>query len=345
MIRFDLRGVKTAMRGIWCVVTVAVSIAATVQWPADARQPPVQAVPPPAAGGRGPNPIPGLAGLVQTPTTGPDAPRFEVASVKRNVAEAVAGNPASVRGLAGGAVRTTNATLRMLVRMAYRLGLTDEIVGGPPWIDTVGFDIDARPTNPTSFMESAYMMRTLLAERFKLVARRESREGPVYALVLARRDGTLGPQITRPAGECVMVSPAFAQTDPRSSDPVKLSAWPPPGRPGRRCGMGPDGDTMKAGSVTMATVVTLLTPLMDRPVVDKTGLAGTFDFDLRYDGAAAFFPGRGRSLAVSPDVPSDPARAPSIFTALQEQLGLRLDPQRGAVDVLAVHSAELPTEN
>ena len=327
------------------VAAIALSIATTVQWPADARQPPVQAVPPPAAGGRGPNPIPGLAGLVETPTTGPDAPRFEVASVKRNVTEAAAGNPASVRGLAGGAVRTTNATLRMLIRMAYRLGLTDEIVGGPPWIDTFGFDIDARPAQPTPFMESAYMMRTLLAERFKLVARRESREGPVYALVLARRDGSLGPQITRPAGECVMTIPAFAQADPKSADPAKLSAWPPPGRPGRRCGVGRDGDTMKAGSVTMATLITVLTPLLDRPIVDKTGLTGNFDFDLRYDGAAASLPGRGRATAVSPDVPSDPARAPSVFTALQEQLGLRLDPRRGAVDVLALVSAELPSEN
>ena len=330
----------------WAVATVAISMAVTVGWPATAQQPPVQTVPVPSAGGRGPNPIPGLAGLVETPTTGPDAPRFEVASVKRNVTEAVAGNPASVRGLAGGAVRTTNATLRMLVRMAYRLGLTDEIVGGPAWIDRYGFDIDARPATPATFADSAYMMRTLLAERFKLVAGRESREGPIYALVLARRGGQLGPQITRPAGECVMAPPALAQPDSKSPAPAKLGAWPPPGRPGRRCGVGRDGDTMKAGSVTMATIITVLTPLMDRPLVDKTGLTGMFDFDLHYDGAAATpLPGRGRATAVSPDAPSDPARAVSIFTALQEQLGLRLDPQRGAVDVFAVVSAELPTDN
>jgi uncharacterized protein (TIGR03435 family) len=229
--------------------------------------------------------------------------------------------------------------------MAYGLGLTDEIVGGPPWIDSYGFDVDARPAKPVTLAETAYMMRTLLAERFKLVARRESREGPVYALVLARRDGALGPQIKRPAGACVMSIPAIARSDANAPDPAKFVAWPAPGRPGRRCGVGPDGDTMKAGSVTMTTLVTLLTPLMDRPVVDKTGLTGSFDFDLRYDGAASSLLGRGRATAVAPDVPSDPARAPSIFTALQEQLGLRLDAQRGAVDVLAVLSAELPTEN
>src|SRR5688572_13787300 len=304
---------------------------------------PADQVVPPAAGGRAPNPIPGLAGLVETPTTGPDAPRFEVASVKRN--KSGGGNSAGLRLLAGGGVRNTNATLRMLIRQAYRLSLTDEIVGGPAWSDTYGFDVDARPAKSATLAESAYMMRTLLAERFKLVARKESREGPIYALVLARRGGALGPQIKRPSGECVMTVPAFARGDANALDPGKQVAWPPPGRPGRRCGVGPDGDTMKAGSVTMATLITVLTPLMDRPVVDKTGLTGNFDFDLLYDGAATPFLGRGRATAVSPDVPSDPARAPSVFTALQEQLGLRLDSQRGAVDVLAVVSAELPTEN
>jgi uncharacterized protein (TIGR03435 family) len=330
-------------RGIWCVAAIALAIATTIEWPAGAHQSAVQSVPPSAAGGRGPNPIPGLAGLVETPTSGPDAPRFEVASIKRNILGG--GSPGGSRTFVTGQVRTTNATLRMLVRMAYRLGLTEEIVGGPPWIDTYGFDVDARPAKPVTLAESSYMMRTLLAERFKLVARRESREGPVYALVLTRRDGALGPQITRPAGECVMTIPAFAQAGAKSSAPPQLGARPAPGSPGRRCGVGPDGDTMKAGSVTMTTLVTLLTPLLDRPVVDKTGLTGPFDFDLRYDGAATSFPGRGRATAVAPDVPSDPAHAPSIFTALQEQLGLRLDPQRGAVDVLAVLSAELPTEN
>lgn len=326
-------------------IAVAVFIGAMLTSSAGAGHPADQVVPP-AAGGRAPNPIPGLAGLVETPTTGPDAPRFEVASVKRN--KSGGGNSAGLRLLAGGGVRNTNATLRMLIRQAYRLSLTDEIVGGPAWSDTYGFDVDARPAKSATLAESAYMMRTLLAERFKLVARKESREGPIYALVLARRGGALGPQIKRPSGECTMVIPDVALSakgGAKTAASAKVSAWPAPGRPGRRCGVGPDGDTMKAGSVTMATLVTLLTPLMDRPVVDKTGLTGTFDFDLRYDGAAASFLGRGRAAAVSPDLPSDPARAPSIFTALQEQLGLRLESQRGAVDVLAVVSAELPTEN
>ena len=316
--------------------------------PGGAQQPPPPApiAGPQAAGGRGPSPFLGLSGWIDSPTSGPNAPRFEVASVKRNALN-TADNPGVSQTQVGGAVRSTNATLKRLIRMAYRLALTDEVVGGPSWVDTQGFDIDARPAKAVSIAESALMMRTLLAERFQLVVRKEPREGSIYALVLSRRDGTLGPQIKRSVGECTMVLPGMARPagpDAKAADPAKF-VWPAPGRPGRRCGIGPDGDTVKAGSISMATLVTYLTPLMDRPVVDKTGLTGNFDFDLRYDGAALALPGRGRATAVSPDAPADPAKGPSVFTALQEQLGIRLDSQRGSVDVLAIKSAELPSEN
>jgi uncharacterized protein (TIGR03435 family) len=316
----------------------------------DARQPPAGPPPiarPQAAGGRGPSPFLGLSGWIESPTTGPAAPRFEVASVKRNPLSPT-DNPGVSQTQVGGAVRTTNATLKRLIRMAYRLALTDEIVGGPSWVDTLGFDVDARPAKTATIAESALMMRTLLAERFQLVARKEPRDGPVYALVLARRDGVLGPQLKKSVGECTMILPGMARpagADANTPDAAKFKS-PAPGRPGRRCGIGPDGDTVKAGSITMSTLVTYLTPMLDRPVVDKTGLTGNFDFDLRYDGAATLLlPGRGRATAVSPDTPTDPAKGPSIFTALQEQLGIRLDSQRGSVDVLAIKSAELPTEN
>jgi uncharacterized protein (TIGR03435 family) len=96
----------------------------------------------------------------------------------------------------------------------------------------------------------------------------------------------------------------------------------------------------------MATLVTVLTPLMDRPIVDRTGLTGAFDFDLRFDGSASMpLPGRRGGTAISPDAPADPTKGPSIFTALQEQLGLKLEPQRGSVPVLASVRAELPSEN
>ena len=141
-----------------------------------------QAPPPPPftgpqiVGARGPNPFLGLSAWVDSPTSGPNAPRFEVASVKRNEAGADSGRGGR-RTLAGGVVRTTNSTLKMLIRMAYRLALTDEIVGGPSWVDSDGFDVDARPAQTVTLADSALMMRTLLAERFKLVVAKEPREG------------------------------------------------------------------------------------------------------------------------------------------------------------------------
>ena len=174
--------------------------------------------------------------------------------------------------LFGGQVRTTNSPLAFLIRAAYGLRMTDELLGGPDWIETYGFDVDAKPAGRVTVAQARLMLRTLLADRFKLVVRRESRDRPIYALVRARRDGELGPQIKRPKGDCVMVMPGFVR-------------------------------------------------------------AATLSF------------GRGRAAAVSPDSAPEPGSLPSLFTAPQQQLGLRLDAQRGPVDALVVHEADLPAEH
>jgi uncharacterized protein (TIGR03435 family) len=292
----------------------------------------------------------GLAGLVESPTTGPDAPRFETASIRPN--RSGGGGQGGGQILATGQVRTTNASLRFLIRMAYGLRMTDMVVDGPDWMEPAGFDGDPRPEEPVTVQRARLMLRTLLAERFRLVVRREPRELPVYALRLARDDGRLGPQIRRPVGECVMAIPAFAQAtgrdDAKPPEAVSLESQPPLGQPGRRCGMAREAPgTVYAGSTAISGLITLLSPALDRPVVDKTGLTGTFDFDLRYTGGATFVGLAGRGAPVSaPDIAADPSSdAPSIFTALREQLGLKLEADRGPVDVLVVHQAERPTEN
>jgi len=297
---------------------------------------------------RGAPPLPGLAGFVESPTTGPNAPRFAVASIKRNEAGVGGSGGSFGQTLPGGQVRSTNLSLRTLIRTAYGLTMTDQVMGGPSWIDTYGFDVDAKPAESVTIAQARLMLRTLLAERFTLVVRGEPREQPIYALVLARRDGTLGPQIKRSTGACVPFVPGFARAagggDAGAADSTKPGPQPQPGQPGRRCGVGPDGDTLKAGSATMTTLISILTPTVDRPIIDRTGLVGMFDFDLRYAGGGMVL-GRGRGAAVSPDSAAEPGGLPSLFTALPEQLGLRLDAQRGPVDVLVVQSAELPTEN
>jgi uncharacterized protein (TIGR03435 family) len=310
----------------------------------------MSAAPRGAAQGRGFPAPEGLAGLVESPTTGPDAPRFEVASIRPNKDGTRGGG---ARTLPTGRVTTTNITLRRLIGMAYGLRMTDIVVGGPEWIHTEGFDVDARPEGEVAVQRARLMLRTLLAERFKLAVRRESREMPVYALRLANADGRFGAQLQRPVGECVMAIPAFAQAagpgDAARPDPAAFGSQPPLGKPGRRCGIAIEGPgTIKAGSTAIIGLITLLTPSLDRPVIDKTGLGGVFDFDLRYMGAAprldAGLRGRGAPLSTT-DAAPDPSDAPNVFTAVREQLGLRLDADRGPVDVLVVDGAERPTAN
>src|SRR5262245_34054034 len=270
-------------------------------------------------------PARGLAGMIDSPTAGPDAPRFDVASIKPN--KGGAGSPSFSRLLPTGEVRTTNTSLKRLIVIAYDLQMTDIVTGGPDWMASQGFDVDAKPEGRSTGTRGRLMLRTLLAERFNLVVRREPRDMPLYALTLARSDGRLGPQMRRPAGKCIQTIPDFAQASgvsPPTS--VKLGTQPPLGQPGRRCGMSPDGPgVIKAGSTTIKGIVMLLAPALDRPVVDQTGLTGEFDFDLQYAGLGPAFGLNGRGAPFAPaDTAPDPTDATSIFTAIREQLGLKL---------------------
>jgi uncharacterized protein (TIGR03435 family) len=182
------------------------------------------------------------------------------------------------------------------------------------------------------------MLKALLAERFKLVAHNESRELPVYDLVMARSDARPGPQLRKSDVDCAAL---FAAR--RGGGPP-----PPPPQPGERmqCGMFGGIGRVTAGAVTMAQFGTLLSRLVNRTVVDKTGLAGNFDIDLtftpdqpaRAPGAPPDQPIRANGVDIDPN-------GPSLFTALQEQLGLKLDSQKGPVDVVVIDSVEHPTED
>jgi len=297
----------------------------------------------------------GIEGFIESPTTGPNAPRFDVASVKPHStgAESKFG-----RMLPGGHWRFTNMSLLDLIRAAYGLRPTDSVMldGAPKWIDTDGFDVDGKPEGQVAAQQSRLMLRTLLAERFNLDIRRERRDIAVYALTIAKADRSLGPQLKRPSGKCVPIVPggALGQSagfDGRAADTGKLGPQPPAGQPGRRCGIGPGGpETVNAGSSPLRALISLLNRGLDRPVVDRTGLDGVFDFDLRFAGGMALPAFGGAGTLAAPDAASagatvDPSDAPSVFTALQEQLGLKLTPQRDAVDMLVVHHAERPTPN
>jgi uncharacterized protein (TIGR03435 family) len=263
-----------------------------------------------------------LTGAAQQQST----PRFEAASVKPNTS----GQIAQSSQIGKGSVVTTNLRMRALIATAHAVR-PDRIVGSPAWFDRERFDITARAPADTPDNLLRPMLRALLAERFGFMFHTEMREMPVYALIVVRGNGRSGPNL-KASTQCD--PDAINTLGPRTGDPAL-----PIGK--RPCTVisGFDGRGtayITGGARPIAAVVEALQNpglqgMVDRPVVDRTGLTGTYDFDLRFAAAAA--------LAAAPDAPN----LPSIFTAIQEQLGLKLETSRGPVEMFVIDSVERPT--
>jgi uncharacterized protein (TIGR03435 family) len=277
-----------------------------------------------------------LSALLALPALAPaqvaaaDNPAFEVATVRENTSSEARKR---IEVLPGGQFNAINMTLREIVSIVYptdggRFRHADQLVGGPGWFDSARFDIvaktDARggDSNKPGFTATAadreavervrLMMRQLLAERFKLRVHNETRQLSIYELVMLKPGGALGPDIKRAAVDCI-------------------EEWKKQGKPDARnlaCGsiQGARVGKMTGHAVEIGPLVRDLYDWTGRPVVDRTGLTGRFDFTLTWAPAG-----------------SNDTEAPSIFTAVQEQLGLKLEPARGPVDVLVIDSAERPT--
>jgi bla regulator protein BlaR1 len=263
----------------------------------------------------------------------PSAFTFEVASVKRN--QSGAPRLLGMGLLPGARFSAANASLRELITSAYGTNghtlQAARIVGGPAWINSDRFDVEARAEGENR-RQMFLALRTLLTERFKLSVHTEVRQVPVYAIVLARGDGSFGPQLRRAEFDCAELA--------RSGQPL-VSGTESRGAPACALQMGPG--LLKGRGATITEIVFGLSTLVDRVVVDRTGVEGSFDFDLTW--ASSYVPPPVGSLPDQP-LPIAPQEADqSIFTALREQLGLRLEPQRAPVDVLVIDSAEPPTPN
>lgn len=258
---------------------------------------------------------------------------FDVASVKRSLADNP--GPRNVLWPPGGRMTATGLTVRELIRSAYMgegIQLVTQVVGGPSWIDTDRFDIVAKMADvPTGSPEEIIrqhnaMLRSLLADRFGLKVHPDSRALPVFDLVLSSKDGTLGPHLK--------VSACDRQAGPPNSD------GPRPCVPFRMTGMNPAvGITMGAEGVTMSQFGAALVgfPEIDRPIRDRTGLAGAFDLQLTL--AMPVLPAGGIGNG-----PPNPASMDSgILTALPEQLGLKLEGRQDQVNVIVIDSVEQPT--
>lgn len=264
--------------------------------------------------------------VISTAVAAQSPPTFDAASVKVNRSGVAGGR----FGGQPGQVQVTNYTLRDIIRNVYNLQ-PYQLVGGPSWITADRFDIIARAPEgapPARMME---MMKTLLADRFTLRVHTETRTVPIYALVLARPDGKLGPKMTPAAVDCA----ALRAARERGENP----AMPPPTGNRPACGMNTAFGRMVAGGYELRDVARNLANAVGRMVVDRTGLTGAYDLEMTWTPD---------QLPPGADAASTPAfdpNGPSLFTALQEQLGLRLEATTGPVDVLVIDGAERPSEN
>ena len=213
------------------------------------------------------------------------SPRFEVASIRPGIPGQKGGGGVTT---GKGRLLVENETLKRCIMGAFSVG-PNQIVGGPPWLETDTFRITAKAEEPTDddavIME---MLRALLQDRFKLASHRESRTIQAYVLGVAKN----GPKLGKSAG----------------------------GEASTLYGRG----RITAKATTMDHFAQVLARMMDFPVVNETGIEGLFDLQIEWTNAEA---------------------GPSIFTAIQEQLGLRLSSRKTPVDVLIIDHVEKPTEN
>jgi uncharacterized protein (TIGR03435 family) len=250
----------------------------------------------------------------------PQALSFDVTSVKPN---RTGDRSSRFQLLPGGRFVATNTTVRALLQAAYRFDfLPFQVIGGPPWLDSERFDVEGRSAASPSPADVDVMVRSLLATRFKMVFGKETREMPVYHLVVARGDGRAGPQLRTSSKPC-----------DRSPVGVNLPTPDPNALPrcGARFARATLGQRIEGVGATLDDLAQRLSAPAQRIVVDRTRLEGPFDFELE------FTPDNNQTAGADTGLP--------LFTALQEQLGLRLESARGTVDVLVIQSAERPEEN
>jgi uncharacterized protein (TIGR03435 family) len=243
-----------------------------------------------------------VALIVHAPRVQAQPPAFDAVSVKPS--DPASGHGTVVNMTPGEGLRVVNATLRDMIETAYDVRQF-QIQGGPSWAGASKYDVaatsglpaGAKP--PSDWKEVRLKAQAMLKQRFQLELHRETRELPIYSLVVAKGG-------VKPDG--------LSATD------------------GPRRGINAGKGTMLGEAATIADLVSKLSRLLDRPVVDHTGLQGNYDFKLQW----------------TPDMESsvpEPSAGPSLFTAIQQQLGLRLEATKGPVEVLVIDRVERPSEN
>lgn len=253
--------------------------------------------------------------------------------VAQQPASTAAFDAASVKASAPGALgwsisyttdslRASNATLASLIQSAYGIR-EDRLVGGPNWVRTSRFDVNGKAAQALPREQLRLMAQRLLETRFGVVLTREQRPELVYALRLARGDGRMGPDVRRAADDCLGRAAAGPPTIRSTLPPLKSSTGTSP--------------TFSGMCATITSVAVGLSRSLGFEVVDQTGLQGRWDYVLAYAPLAP---------TVSPVVEPAQGNLPSVFVAVEEQLGLKLEPNpRGSVEYVSIASAHPPTEN
>jgi uncharacterized protein (TIGR03435 family) len=261
--------------------------------------------------------------------------QFEVAAVKLNVEPGDNVVTGGVTASPGGRLTARAAIPRFLIQRAFGVR-PEQIVGGPGWLESTHYDIEAKAPGGATTEQLLQMLQSLLEDRFKLKVHHETKQMTVFDLTVAKNGLKLPP-------------PGKASCTP--VDPTQRGMGLPQGQRGqlaaasRPCGrvfatVGPSS-FLRGGNVSMSALIFTLSNLLGRTIIDKTGYTGTFDVDLTF--------AQDESLAIPSPPPraGAPARAPdpngvSIFTAMQEQLGLRLSSAKGSVDVIVIDHIEKP---
>ena len=254
--------------------------------------------------------------LAQAPAAETGTPVYDVVSVKPNKT----GEGGTRVNQTLERYAATNATLKMLLRYAYRLTLEDQISGLPGWAESAHYDIEGKVDaddvarlkslpKEESDAQRRLMMQRMLAERFQLKMHREQKEMPIYVLAIAKSGQRL------------------KTADPNDTYAQGIKGPDGIGHAGTMAVR--DGKIVAQG-VPISNLVNILAQQLHRQVLAQTGIQGNFDFTLHW---------------ARDDVPADGEDAPSLFTALQEQLGLKLDATKGPVDTIVVDHVEPPTEN
>jgi uncharacterized protein (TIGR03435 family) len=283
------------------------------------------------------------------------APAFEVASVKPSNPNPDPSNPLSMIALMmpqpGGRFTATNTPLRMLIMAAFELQQEAQLAGGPPALLAAKYDITARVADTATIATKDLppLLQSLLADRFKLKTHTETRELPAYDLVLARGDGRLGPELKPSRSDCSKPDEVLARQGAAlaKGDVSSFLGKPQPCSVATDPSGGPLNLMLRADGQEMKQLAEVLTQFTGRPVRDKTGLTGRYDFAMKLDlqMLLSLAEKMGAPIPAGAAAKIPQSDGSSLMTTLNEQLGLKLESTRDSATVVVIDSVEAASED